>query len=313
MIIEQSEQVMREIKKVFIGKDEIIEKVLMAIYAGGHILLEDAPGVGKTTLALGFSRALDLSYRRIQFTPDTMPSDITGFSVYDKNTGNLEYKPGAANCNLLLGDEINRTSPKTQAALLEVMEEGNVTIDGVTHPLPAPFICIATQNHYGAAGTQVLPESQLDRFMIRLSIGYPDRDSQVAILKNRRGKGDLDQVQARMTAEDIKEIQGYLYSVKMIDDILYYISDLCLATREEPLVELGVSPRGVSALAKFARARAVLRERDYVIPEDIQAVFKDVCAHRLVMKPQAKIEGITSEDILDKVLNKIKAPSLDGR
>lgn len=313
MIIEQSEQIMREIKKVFIGKDEIIEKVLMAIYAGGHILLEDAPGVGKTTLALGFSRALDLSYRRIQFTPDTMPSDITGFSVYDKNTGNLEYKPGAASCNMLLGDEINRTSPKTQAALLEVMEEGNVTIDGVTHPLPAPFICIATQNHYGAAGTQVLPESQLDRFMIRLSIGYPDRDSQVAILKNRRGKGDLDQVQPRMTAEDIKEIQGYLYSVKMIDDILYYISDLCLATREEPLVELGVSPRGVSALAKFARARAVLRERDYVIPEDVQAVFKDVCAHRLVMKPQAKIEGITAEDILDKVLNKIKAPSLGGR
>ena len=313
MIIEQSEQVMREIKKVFIGKDKIIEKVLMAIYAGGHILLEDAPGVGKTTLALGFSRALDLSYRRIQFTPDTMPSDITGFSVYDKNTGSLEYKPGAASANMLLGDEINRTSPKTQAALLEVMEEGNVTIDGVTHPLPAPFICIATQNHYGAAGTQVLPESQLDRFMIRLSIGYPDRDSQVAILKNRRGKGDLDQVQARMTAEDIKEIQGYLYSVKIIDDILYYISDLCLATREEPLVELGVSPRGVSALAKFARARAVLQERDYVIPEDIQAVFKDVCAHRLVMKPQAKIEGITAEDILDKVLNKIKAPSLDGR
>ena len=313
MIIEQSEQVMREIKKVFIGKDEIIEKVLMAIYAGGHILLEDAPGVGKTTLALGFSRALDLSYRRIQFTPDTMPSDITGFSVYDKNTGNLEYKPGAASANMLLGDEINRTSPKTQAALLEVMEEGNVTIDGVTHPLPTPFICIATQNHYGAAGTQVLPESQLDRFMIRLSIGYPDRDSQVAILKNRRGKGDLDQVQARMTAEDIKEIQGYLYSIKMIDDILYYISDLCLATREEPLVELGVSPRGVSALAKFVRARAVLRERDYVIPEDVQAVFKDVCAHRLVMKPQAKIEGITAEDILDKVLNKIKAPSLDGR
>ena len=313
MIIEQSEQVIREIKKVFIGKDKIIEKVLMAIYAGGHILLEDAPGVGKTTLALGFSRALDLSYRRIQFTPDTMPSDITGFSVYDKNTGSLEYKPGAASANMLLGDEINRTSPKTQAALLEVMEEGNVTIDSVTHPLPAPFICIATQNHYGAAGTQVLPESQLDRFMIRLSIGYPDRDSQVAILKNRRGKGDLDQVQARMTAEDIKEIQGYLYSVKIIDDILYYISDLCLATREEPLVELGVSPRGASALAKFARAIAVLRERDYVIPEDIQAVFKDVCAHRLVMKPQAKIEGITAEDILDKVLNKIKAPSLDGR
>ena len=310
MIIEQSEQVMKEVRKVFIGKDEIIEKVLMAIYAGGHILLEDAPGVGKTTLALGISRALDLSYKRIQFTPDTMPSDITGFSVYNKNTGELEYKPGAANCHLLLGDEINRTSPKTQAALLEVMEEGSVTVDGITHVLQKPFICIATQNHYGAAGTQALPESQLDRFMIRLSIGYPERDSQVQILKKRRGIGDLDQVQAKMNRDDIREIQGYLYSINMIDEILYYITDLCAATREEPMVELGVSPRGISALAQIVRARAVLKERDYVIPEDVQAVFQDVCAHRLVMKPQAKIEGVTAEDVLQNVLRKVKAPML---
>ena len=184
MIIEQSEQIMKEIKKVFIGKDDIIEKVLMTIYAGGHILLEDAPGVGKTTLALAFSRALGLSYKRVQFTPDTMPSDITGFSIYNKNTGEFDYKPGAADCNLFLGDEINRTSPKTQAALLEVMEEGNVTVDGVTHILPKPFICIATQNHYGSAGTQALPDSQLDRFMVRLSIGYPERENQVDIYKN---------------------------------------------------------------------------------------------------------------------------------
>lgn len=308
MIIEQSEQVIKEIKKVFIGKDEIIEKVLMTIYAGGHVLLEDAPGVGKTTLALGFSRALGLSYKRVQFTPDTMPSDITGFGVYNKNTGELEYKPGAANCHLLLGDEINRTSPKTQAALLEVMEEGSVTVDGVTHILPKPFICIATQNHYGAAGTQALPESQLDRFMVRLSIGYPGRDSQVQILKSRRGIGDMDLVRPQMSEDDIKEIQGYLYSVQVIDDILYYITDLCEATREHPMVELGVSPRGVQALTQLARARAILRERDYVIPEDVQAVFEDVCAHRLVMKPQAKIEGITAGDVLDQILKQTKAP-----
>ena len=313
MIIEQSEQVIKEVRKVFIGKDEIIEKVLMAIYAGGHVLLEDAPGVGKTTLALGFSRALGLSYKRIQFTPDTMPSDITGFSVYNKNTGELEYKPGAASCHLLLGDEINRTSPKTQAALLEVMEEGSVTVDGITHVLEKPFICIATQNHYGTAGTQALPESQLDRFIVRLSIGYPGRDSQVAILKNRHGISDMDFVKARMSRDDVKEIQGYLYSIKIVDEILYYITDLCEATRKHPMVELGVSPRGVNALAQLVRARAVLRERDYVIPEDVQAVFQDVCAHRLVMKPQAKIEGVTAYDVLNEVMKQVKSPSLGRR
>ena len=310
MIIEQSEQVIREIKKVFIGKDDIIEKVLMTIYAGGHVLLEDAPGVGKTTLALGFSKALGLDYKRVQFTPDTMPSDITGFSVYNRNTGEFEYKPGAADCHLLLGDEINRTSPKTQAALLEVMEEGSVTVDGVTHILPKPFICIATQNHYGSAGTQALPESQLDRFMVRLSIGYPGRDSQVQILKNRRGISDLDYVRPMMTRDDVKEIQGYLYSVRITDDILYYITDLCAETRKSTMVELGVSPRGVQAVAQLVRARAVLKERDYVIPADVQAVFVDVCAHRLVMKPQAKIEGITAEDVLQKILRHVKAPTL---
>lgn len=309
MIIEQSEQVMKEIKKVFIGKDEIIEKVLMAIYAGGHILLEDAPGVGKTTLALAFSRALGLSYKRIQFTPDTMPSDITGFSVYNKNTGELEYKPGAADYHLLLGDEINRTSPKTQAALLEVMEEGSVTVDGITHVLPKPFICIATQNHYGTAGTQALPESQMDRFMVRLSIGYPERDSQVQILKSRRGSGDMDLVKTRMNLDDVKEIQGYLYSIRIVDEILYYISDLCAATREHSMVELGVSPRGAAALAQLARARAVLRERDYVVPDDVREIFEDVCAHRLVMKPQAKIEGITAHDVLSQVLKEVPGPA----
>ena len=313
MIIDQSEQVIKEIRKVFSGKDNIIEKVLMTIYAGGHVLLEDAPGVGKTTLALGFSRALGLDFKRVQFTPDTMPSDITGFSIYNKNTGAFEYKPGAADCNLLLGDEINRTSPKTQAALLEAMEEGSVTVDGVVHALPKPFLCIATQNPYGAIGTQALPESQLDRFMVRLSIGYPGRDYQVQILKHRHGISDMELVHPQMNRDDIREIQGYLYSVKITDEILYYITDLCAETRNHKMVELGVSPRGVRALTQMARSRAVLKERDYVIPEDVRAVFFDVCAHRLVMKPQAKIEGVTAQDALNDILKKVDAPSLGKR
>lgn len=313
MIMEQSQQIMTEVQKVFIGKDDVIEKVLMTIYAGGHILLEDAPGVGKTTLALAFSRALGLQYKRIQFTPDTMPSDITGFSIYNKATGQFEYKPGAASCNLLLGDEINRTSPKTQSALLEVMEEGTVTVDGVSHVLPKPFICIATQNRFGAIGTQPLPDSQLDRFMVRLSIGYPDRDSQVDILKSRHGVGDMDNVQAVVTQDDIREVQNYLRSIKMTDEVLYYITDLCQATRQAELVELGVSPRGVNALCQMARARATLRQRDFVVPEDVQAVFLDVCAHRLVMRPQAKIEGVTAQQVLHEILRHVPAPELGRR
>ena len=190
------------------------------------------------------------------------------------------------------------------------MEEGSVTVDGVTHVLPKPFICIATQNHYGSAGTQALPDSQLDRFMVRLSIGYPGRDSQVAILKSRRGISDIDNVRPMMTRDDVKEIQDYLYSIKITEDILYYITDLCTETRQASMVELGVSPRGIHALAQLVRARAILRERDFVTPEDVQAVFIDVCAHRLVMKPQAKIEGVTALDVLRDILEKIKAPSL---
>ena len=312
MIVEQSKQIIAEVNKAFIGKNDIIEKILMTIYAGGHVLLEDCPGVGKTTLALAFSKVLGLSCKRIQFTTDTLPSDITGFTMFNRETNSFEYRDGAANCQLLLADEINRTSPKTQSALLEVMEEHTITVDGKTHHLPSPFICIATQNHYGSVGTQALPESQLDRFMVRLSIGYPGRDSQVEILKKRRGIGDMDKVQAKMNEDDIKEIQGYLYSITITDEILYYITDLCEATRHSQMVELGVSPRGVQALTQLVRARAVLKERDYVIPEDVQAVFIDVCAHRLVMKPQAKIEGITAVDVLTNILKEVKAPLLRG-
>ena len=310
MVVEKSGQIMREIRKVLVGKDAVIEKVLMTIYAGGHILLEDMPGVGKTTLALGFSRVLGLDYKRVQFTPETLPSDITGFSIYNKNTGDLEFKPGAVMCNLFLGDEINRTSAKTQAALLEAMEEQNVTVDGITHNLPHPFICIATENPLGAVGTQRLPDSQLDRFMVRLSIGYPTTEDQIQILRQKMYHDPMEDVQKVVTRDDILEIQNYITSITMTDDILRYITLLCEATRKEEMIELGVSPRGVIAMSRMARACAILRKRDFVIPEDVQEVFEDVCAHRIILKPQAKIEGVEAGYLMRKILKEVEPPSM---
>lgn len=313
MIIKQSEQIMKELGKVLIGKEEVIGKVLMAIYAGGHVLLEDTPGVGKTTLALGFSRALGLEYKRIQFTPDTMPSDITGYTVLGQGNGEALYRPGAVHTNLFLGDEINRTSPKTQSALLEAMEEGNVTVDGVTYLLPRPFICIATQNPVGMSGTQPLPESQLDRFMIRLSIGYPSTEDQIRILDEKQDQNTLDEVRAIVTRDMVLEVQNYLSTIRMTRDVLRYMTILCERTREDPGVELGVSPRGIIALSRMARAKALLSERDYVVPEDVRAVFKDVCVHRVILKPQAKMEGQTAAGLLENIMQTTKVPALPGR
>ncbi len=310
MIVEKSEQIIAEVSKALVGKQEVIEKALMAIYAGGHILLEDYSGVGKTTLALGFSRALGLDYKRIQFTSDTMPSDITGFSVYNRETGKLDYKPGAVDCQLFLGDEINRTSPKTQAALLEVMEEGGVTVDGVTYQLKKPFICMATQNPVGSVGTQPLPDSQLDRFMVRLSIGYPSAQEQVAIIKQRQHHNPLEDVKPVVSGEDIIEVQNYLSTIHVSDEIYHYITSLCEATRSNSFVELGISPRGVIALSQMVKAHAVIRERNFVNPEDVQAVYKDVCAHRMILKPQAKIEGKTADGILQEIMDTIAPPSM---
>ena len=306
MILEQSKQIVREVSKAFIGKQEVIEKVLMTIYAGGHVLLEDSPGVGKTTLALAFSHALGLSSKRIQFTPDTLPSDITGFSMYNRETGTFEYREGAVNCNLLLADEINRTSPKTQSALLETMAEGTVTVDGETHTLPKPFICIATQNPLGAAGTQMLPESQLDRFMVCLSIGYPSTDDQMKIIRSQRGAVPLDEIKSVVSAENILEIRKYLSSLRLTDTVLRYAVNLCEQTRVHPQVEMGVSPRGISALVSMAQAHAVLQERNYVIPEDVQSVFPDVCAHRVTLVPQARVDGVSVRDVLAQILTQVK-------
>ena len=309
MIIEQSEHIICEVGKAFMGKDDIVRKVLMTIYAGGHILLEDCPGVGKTTLALAFSKVLGLRFKRIQFTTDTLPSDITGFTVFNQQTGEFEYREGAANCQLLLADEINRTSPKTQSALLEVMEERSVTVDGQTHQLDAPFLCIATQNPAGAAGTQPLPDSQLDRFMVRLPIGYPSREDQIHIVQAQRLQNPLDDLSPVTDATSLIEVQQYLGTVHASDSVLGYAVDLCQATREMPLVELGVSPRGVGALVRMSRAHALLEQRDYVVPEDVQAVFSDVCAHRLVLRPQARVEGVTSQDLLTEVLRQVPPPA----
>lgn len=308
MIVEQSKEIIEQVSQAFIGKSDIVEKVLMTIYAGGHILLEDCPGVGKTTLALAFSKVLGLSNKRIQFTPDTLPSDITGFTMFNRETNQLEYIDGAANCQLLLADEINRTSPKTQSALLEVMEEHTITVDGKTHILPLPFICIATQNPLGFAGTQPLPESQLDRFMVCLSIGYPTLEKQIQILNAQRYHNPLQDLKTVTDGQNILEIQDYLNSIRMTESVMAYAIRLCEATREHALVELGVSPRGVASLVKMSRANAILKGRNYVVPEDVQNVFLDVCAHRLVLKPQVQMDGVSAREILEEIMSRVKPP-----
>ena len=313
MILEQSKQIIEEVNKAFIGKNDIIEKVLMTIYAGGHILLEDCPGVGKTTLAMAFSKVLGLSSKRIQFTPDTLPSDITGFTMFNRETNRFEYREGAADCQLLLADEINRTSPKTQSALLEIMEEGTITIDGETHMLRTPFICIATQNPLGSAGTQPLPESQLDRFMVSLSIGYPTLENQMKIIRLQRYSNPLLDLKAVTDPRNILEVQNYLTSVKIADPVLSYAISLCEESRRHSMIDLGISPRGVAALVRMSKANAVLKERNYVIPEDVQNVFCDVCAHRLVLRPQARVEGIVAREILTDIMDTVKPPAASER
>ena len=299
--------VKNEVRRAIVGKDDAIDKVMTAIIAGGHILLEDIPGVGKTTMALAFSKAMGMHFKRVQFTPDVVPSDITGFTMYDKASGEFKYTAGAVITNFLLADEINRTSSKTQSALLEVMQEGKVTVDGKTYKLPEPFIVVATQNPIGTAGTQMLPESQLDRFMVQLSIGYPSVTDQARILKDRSLQDPLATVRTVVTKEDILQMKTQA-KMMFVDDKLYaYISDLAEATRNHEFIRLGLSPRGALALADMAKADAYIRGQDYVTPENIQRVFKDVCAHRLVLQPKAQLTGTTKETILDEIIGNTKA------
>ena len=301
--------IISEVQKAVIGKQAVIEKVLMALLADGHILLDDIPGVGKTTLALALSRALGLQYNRIQFTPDVLPSDIVGFSVYNKETGGFEYKSGVVtNTNLLLGDEINRTSSKTQSALLEAMEERQVTVDGRTYPLQTPFTVIATQNNVGTAGTQMLPYAQMDRFLVRLSIGYPDYEAQMTILRDRQNAEPLSAVRKVVTRDEVVQMQREVRAVTAKDVVLDYITRLTMASREHPMLELGISPRGALFLDRMAKAHAYLAGRDYVTGEDVQAVFCDVCAHRVILSQEARLGAKSAQDVLQELLHRVDVP-----
>lgn len=306
----KTEQIITELKKAIVGKDEILKKVYMAILAGGHVLLEDVPGVGKTTLALAFSKALGLDYKRIQFTSDSVPSDITGFSVFDKSQNKFVYQKGAAMTNLLLADEINRTSSKTQSALLETMEEHQVTVDGITHPLPSPFIVLATQNPVGSAGTQMLPPSQMDRFMIKLEMGYPDFKSQVNILKDRHNENPLDSVQSVVTANDITELQKNVQNIHTDDEIYEYVTRLAEYSRNLETTELGISPRGALSVCRMAKAHAFVNGRDYVVPDDIRAIFCDVCAHRIIITQRARLSGHNSQSAAKEIIDSVPVPSI---
>lgn len=306
-------ELISEIEKAIVGKREVIETVLMAILAQGHVLLEDIPGVGKTTLALAVSRSLGLEYKRIQFTPDVLPSDVVGYTIYEKEQGKFIYQPGAVMCNLLLADEINRTSSKTQAALLEVMEEGHVTVDGKTHQVPKPFAVIATQNPFGSAGTQLLPQSQLDRFMVKLKMGYPDFQSQVNILKDRQQDQPLESIRQVASAEELMDMQEEVRRIHVEDSIMEYITYLAEATRNHESIQLGISPRGAYAVNNMAKASAYMKERDYVIPEDVMEVFADVCAHRVILHPKTKVTGITAVSVMEEILKSVLIPGMDVR
>ena len=300
--------ILAQVRRAVVGKDEVLARVLLAILAGGHILLEDIPGVGKTTMALAFSKALGLDYNRVQFTPDVMPSDITGFTLYNKEAGRMEYQPGAVLCNLFLADELNRATSRTQSALLEAMEEGQVTVDGVSHPVPRPFLVIATQNPAGASGTQPLPDSQMDRFMVRLSLGYPAPADEMDMVRRRQEGNPLDSVEQVVDRDGLLALREKAGAVYLSDEVLDYIVRLVGATREHPMILQGASPRATLALAAMAKAAALVRGRDYVNPEDVELVFPDVVPHRLLLSPRA--EGDKSFDPAAELLARVSAPKI---
>ena len=298
--------ILEQVKKAVVGKDEVLAKALLAILARGHILLEDIPGVGKTTMALAFSKALALQYNRVQFTPDVMPSDITGFSLFNKLSGKMEYQPGAVLCNLFLADELNRATRRTQSALLEAMEEGQVTVDGTAHPVPQPFLVIATQNPAGASGTQLLPDSQLDRFMVRLSIGYPTASDEADMVRRKQSGNPLERVEQVLDLDGLNALRAQADAVHVSDPVLDYIVRLVGATREHPMLLQGASPRATLAVTAMAKAAALVLGRDYVNPEDVRTVFSDVVSHRLIRSPRAQQDGRC--DPAGDVLKVVPAP-----
>lgn len=303
-------RVMEQVDQVILGKKTEICEIMLTFLAGGHILLEDIPGVGKTTLALAFSKAMNLDYKRVQFTPDVLPSDLTGFSIYRRDREDFVYQPGSVFCNLLLADEINRTSPKTQSALLEVMEEHKVTVEGITREVPLPFHVIATQNPVGSIGTQRLPEAQMDRFMTSLSVGYPDFESEVAMALGVTEQNRVDEVHPVMDGSDLLEMQREISHVYMKESVARYIVELVRATREQPNLEQGGSPRATLALVKMSRAMAWLNGRDYVTPADVQRQFPYIMRHRMFLNHTAQMNHMTHDDVIREVLDSVKRPAV---
>ena len=300
--------ILDEVKKAVVGKDGVLVMALLAILAGGHILLEDIPGVGKTTMALAFSKVLSLKYNRVQFTPDVLPSDIVGFSVYNKATGAMEYKDGAILCNLFLADELNRATSRTQSALLEAMEERTVTVDGVTHPVPDPFVVIATQNPVGASGTQLLPDSQMDRFMVRLSLGYPKPSDEKEMLTRKQQGNPLEKVRCMADKGSLAAMRQECERTYVSEKILEYIIRLNNATRNNPAILQGASPRASLAVTSMAKAAAWVQGRDYVLPADVKLIYPATVTHRIILTPDAEAAGRKAEALIEDILKSVPAP-----
>ena len=305
-----TQQILNQARQVVVGKDDVLQWVLAAILAKGHILLEDVPGVGKTTMALTYSKILSLDYNRVQFTPDVLPSDITGYSIPDQRTGENIYQKGAILCNLFLADELNRATSRTQSALLEAMEEGQVTVDGISHTLPNPFVVIATQNPTGAAGTQLLPDSQMDRFIVRLSLGYPAPKEEVAMVMDRQAGNPLHKLTALLTKENLVTMQEQVEATFVKDVVVKYVVDLIVATRNNENISRGASPRATLAVTAMAKAMAWIHGRDYVLPSDVQEVFVRTVAHRLLLSSKAEGRKMSAEQVLTEILNKVPAPKM---
>ncbi len=309
--MEKAQEIIKQINQVIFGKEKEILEMMLAFLANGHILLEDIPGVGKTTLALAFSKAMRLDYKRVQFTPDVVPSDLTGFSIYRREEERFVYQKGSVFCNLLLADEINRTSPKTQAALLEVMEERQVTVEGETRSVPTPFLVIATQNPYGSAGTQPLPEAQMDRFLIRISIGYPDFESEVVMAKSIGITERIKEIQPIEDGKWLEQMQKNVQEVYIKDEVYRYLVELVAATRQHRYLERGGSPRATIALVKMARAAAWIQGRSFVTPADIADQFPYVIQHRMVRNIAARTEKITKEQIIKEIVSSSNTTSVN--
>lgn len=302
------EKIIDEMKKVIVGKDHQLRLLLISLLSKGHILIEDVPGVGKTTAAAAMAKATGLGAKRVQFTPDVMATDITGFTAPDGKTGEFTYKPGVCMTNILIADEINRTSPKTQSALLEVMEERQVTVDGVTYKLPDPFMVVATQNPLGYIGTYPLPEAQLDRFLMKISMGYPSADQEALIIGDRHGEDPMNAVEAVSSPEEILSLQKAVEEIHVDEAVQKYIVDLVCATRSNNLIALAASPRASLALMRAACAAALLDGRSYVIPRDVSEMYEEIVAHRLMLAPEAKIERMTAAGLLADLKDAVKAP-----